>query len=86
MPRISTFYGIVIMMFYNDHPPAHFHVKYGDHRARIEIDTLEYLTGKLPQRVRSLVMEWATMHRGELRRNWETAKEGKPLFQIDPLE
>ena len=30
MPTISTFYGIMVQMFFNDHRPAHFHVKYGD--------------------------------------------------------
>lgn len=29
MPRISAFYGIVVAMFYNDHPPPHIHVVYG---------------------------------------------------------
>lgn len=26
MPTISTFYGILIQMFWNDHAPPHFHV------------------------------------------------------------
>src|ERR1044072_5535364 len=33
MPRISSFYGIVIEMYYGDHPPHHFHARYGDRRA-----------------------------------------------------
>ena len=28
MPEISTFYGIIISMFFSDHNPPHFHVKY----------------------------------------------------------
>ncbi len=28
MPTISTFYGILVQMFWNDHPPPHFHVRY----------------------------------------------------------
>jgi hypothetical protein len=27
--EISRFFGIVVAMFYNDHPPPHFHVRYG---------------------------------------------------------
>jgi len=27
-PRISEFYGIVIEMYYGDHPPPHFHARY----------------------------------------------------------
>lgn len=40
MPEISRFFGIVIAMFYNDHPPAHFHVRYGSARAIVDIGTL----------------------------------------------
>ena len=29
MPEISRFYGIVISMYYDDHNPPHFHVRYG---------------------------------------------------------
>jgi Domain of unknown function (DUF4160) len=28
MPEISRFYGIVIQLYYADHPPPHFHVSY----------------------------------------------------------
>ncbi|MFB3041815.1 MAG: DUF4160 domain-containing protein [Candidatus Poribacteria bacterium] len=29
MPEISRFFGIVIAIYYRDHPPPHFHAKYG---------------------------------------------------------
>jgi len=28
MPVISRFYGILVMMYYQDHHPPHFHAKY----------------------------------------------------------
>lgn len=31
MPTISAFYGILIRMYFGDHPPPHFHVRYGEH-------------------------------------------------------
>jgi len=40
MPEISRFFGIVVFMFYNDHAPAHFHVRYGEHKATIAIKPL----------------------------------------------
>ncbi len=40
MPEISRFFGIVIAMFYNDHAPPHFHVRYGSQRAIVDIGTL----------------------------------------------
>ena len=39
MPEISRFYGIVIGMFYHEHRPPHFHVRYGEHEAVIRITT-----------------------------------------------
>jgi hypothetical protein len=35
MPRISSFYGITILMFFGDHHPPHFHARYGEYSARI---------------------------------------------------
>ncbi len=49
-PTISTFYGILIRMFFNDHPPPHFHARYGEFEATVEISTLEILEGELPRR------------------------------------
>ncbi len=43
MPTISAFYGILIRVFFNDHPPPHFHARYGEHEATIEIATLRSL-------------------------------------------
>lgn len=36
MPTISTFYGILIRMFFNDHPPPHFHARYGEFELRLK--------------------------------------------------
>ena len=33
MPTISTFFGMTVRMFFNEHPPAHFHVAYQRRRA-----------------------------------------------------
>ena len=78
MPEISRFLGIVITMYFNDHEPPHFHVRYGEFRATFAIDALELLQGELPPRVVGLVAEWAALHRFELRRNWTLlATEGK---------
>jgi hypothetical protein len=30
MPRICSFYGIIIWIYYNDHNPPHFHATYGE--------------------------------------------------------
>ena len=40
MPEISRFYGIVIQMYFGDHPPPHFHARYAGQSAKLDIDTL----------------------------------------------
>ena len=86
MPEISRFFGIIVAMYFDDHPPPHFHVRYGEHRAILEIDPVAVLAGRLPPRALGLVMEWATLHRDELEENWRRARELAPLNPIEPLE
>ena len=86
MPTISAFFGIVIRMFYNDHLPPHFHAEYGEYEALYAIDTLETIGGELPRRAHALVLEWTTMHRAELMANWDRAREGVPLRDVQPLD
>lgn len=88
MPRISSFYGIVIWMYHEEGPHpgrAHFHAEYGEHEASFDVETLELIAGRLPARARKLVVEWAEQHREELRSNWALAREHRPLQKIDPL-
>jgi hypothetical protein len=85
MPTISLFYGILIQMFWNDHPPPHFHVRYAEHKARIDIHTLELLSGDLPRRALVLVLEWAQEHRGELLEDWNLCVQNRPPTRIAPL-
>ena len=85
MPAISRFLGIIILMYYNEHNPPHFHVKYNEYRAVFSINELKLVEGELPQRVASLVLEWAFLHRDELLEDWNLASEKKPLKPIDPL-
>lgn len=86
MPEISRFLGIIITINYNDHPLPHFHVRYGDNKALISIQTLTLIEGKLPPRVLGLVTEWAALHRGELADDWNLARQDAPLNKIEPLE
>lgn len=70
MPTISTFYGILIRMFFNDHSPPHFHVEYGEFKATVDIHTLEIKCGVIPRRAQSLVLDWAKLHQHELIEDW----------------
>lgn len=85
VPRISAFYGIIIAMYFGDRPPPHFHAKYGEYEAQVEIATGEVLNGELPRRARALVEEWTDLHRAELMEDWERAVRQEPLRRIEPL-
>jgi hypothetical protein len=85
VPTICRFYGIVISMYHRDHPPPHVHVRYGEHRGRIDFTTGAVLSGDLPGRVVRMVVEWCELRRAELDVNWARAQEKLPLEQVDPL-
>jgi len=85
MPEISRFLGITIAMYFKEHAPPHFHVKYGSQRASFSISDLQLLEGKLPHRIVSLVLEWAFDHRDELMQDWERAARREELVEIEPL-
>ncbi len=71
MPEIARFYGIVIKLYFGDHPPPHFHAIYGESLGLVAIETLEMVEGDLPPRAKKLVTEWAMMNQSELLRMWE---------------
>jgi hypothetical protein len=85
MPELSCFLGIVIMMYFNDHNPPHFHAKYNEYRASITISNLSVLEGSLPPRILGIVMEWAEIHKEELINNWELLKNTGSYNKIAPL-
>lgn len=85
MPTISSFYGIVIQMYWNDHAPPHFHALYAEHAASINITTLELIKGTMPRRALALVLEWAQEHRDELMEDWELCVRGQAPRRIRPL-
>jgi Domain of unknown function (DUF4160) len=73
-------------MYYNDHPPPHFHVRYNQQKAIIDIKNLSILEGKLSPKVLGLVIEWAALHQTELLENWQLARQNRPLNPVRPLE
>ena len=86
MPEIARFYGIIIQMYFGDHPPPHFHAIYGGHKAIIDIETLALIEGQLPPRARGLVIEWGTIHQKELRQAFQQAALLQPPAKIAPLD
>ncbi len=85
MPVISSFYGILIYMYWNEHSPPHFHAKYGEYEALISIRNFSLLEGKLPPKALALVVEWTSIHQDELLKNWDLGIEEKTFNKIAPL-
>lgn len=85
MPEISRFYGIIVTMFINEHNPPHFHIRYDDYRAIVEINDGR-ITGSLPPRAQRLIEEWLELHKNELLENWELLRRGEQFKRIKPLE
>ena len=72
-------------MYYNDHAPPHFHARYGEFEATIDIANREIIEGELPVRALNLVQEWAMIHTEELLEDWRLCREHTAPTKIDPL-
>jgi hypothetical protein len=82
MPEIARFYGIIIKLFFGDHPPPHFHAVYGEDVGLFNIETLEMIEGDLPNRAKKLVIEWAKTYKGELKEMWDKQE----FHKLPPLD
>jgi hypothetical protein len=82
MPRIASFDGLVVKIYFNDHPPPHVHVYAGRighpgvQAARFSIDTGEMIVGKLPSAKITTVTSWCEQHRDALNADWRRARLG----------
>jgi len=86
VPVISTFFGIVIRMYYQEHEPGHFHAEYQGQSA-----VFDFAGNLLRGGIRSgtavrLIRDWAAQHRVDLEANWGNMKAGRALERIAPLE
>jgi Domain of unknown function (DUF4160) len=86
LPTIAYFLGIAVRMFFNDHDPPHFHVRYQGFRARVRIADGEVIDGRLPPAAGRIVKEWTDLRRNALMRDWRLAKLEQPLERIEGLE
>ena len=86
MPELSRFYGIIIRMYYADHPPPHFHAVYQGEQVKVNINALAVMEGKMAGRATALVLEWAALHQADLQRAWELASTNREPFKIPPLD
>lgn len=85
MPEICRFLGIVIYMYWGDHPLPHFHARYGTYELLVEIET-GVVRGEFPKRALRAVLDWLDENKAELLEDWLLAQLRKPLKSIAPLE
>jgi len=85
MPTISEFFGIYIQIMFLDHNPPHFHAKYGNQKVIIEIES-GIVKGEMSERALRLIFEWKDLHKDELIKAWEKAKNGEQPNKIEPLK
>jgi phosphomannomutase len=85
MSEVSRFYGIIVRMYWGDHPPPHFHARYGSEEVQVRIDPVGLLRGHLPPRILAMVVQWAALHREELLADWYLAQGGQCLNPIEGL-
>ena len=85
MPIISSFYGIKITMYYDDHNPPHFHAEYSGQEALFNLTDGVFMKGYLPSKEARLVLAWYEIHKDELIDNWHRLINGKLHTKIEPL-
>ena len=85
MPEISRFLGIVVYMYWGDHPLPHFHALYGQYEVLVEIET-GVVRGEFPKRALRAVLDWLDINQTALMEDWALAQQRKPLKPIAPLE
>ena len=88
MPALSTFYGIIVYMYFMDnkqHKLPHIHAKYQGDEVIVSIPEGEVLEGKIPPSKMKLLRAWVEIHRDELVADWELAVSGEQPYKIEPL-
>ncbi|WP_090540121.1 DUF4160 domain-containing protein [Nitrosomonas sp. Nm132] len=85
MSVISRFLGIIIVMYWEDHAPPHFHARYSEYEITVNILN-GVVEGKFPKRALGHVLEWYELHKSELIKNWELCQKSETPKAIEPLE
>jgi len=82
VPEICRFFGIIITMYFNEHNPPHFHVRYNELEAQFDMVEGAFCEGALPSKQSRLVLAWFEIHKDELLDLWNT----RSFKKIKPLE
>ena len=87
MPAVSSFYGIIVYMYFFDtdrHHKPHIHAQYSSQEVLIEIPNGEVLSGEIQRNKMKLIQAWIEIHKEELMTNWDLAVDGHTVNPIEP--
>lgn len=71
MPVLQRFGNVSVLMYFDDHPPPHVHVKLADGR-ECTVDLAEMsLTGRVRAREIRMVLSWIEAQRAFLLQQWQ---------------
>jgi hypothetical protein len=82
VPVVSLFFGIVVRMYHDEHPPPHFHAAYQGFEAFVRIEDGEIVHGALPRNAARIVRQWALDRQEELMANWRRGELLLPMEMI----
>jgi len=80
VPRIASFQGLVVKLYFGDHPPPHVHIYAGRvghpgvQAARFSVDTSELIDSTLPAAKLAAATTWCRRHREALSADWGRAQ------------
>jgi hypothetical protein len=80
VPRIASFQGLVVKLYFGDHPPPHVHIYAGRvghpgvQAARFSIDSGDLIDGTLPAAKLAAATTWCRRHREALSADWGRAQ------------
>ncbi|MBI5130904.1 MAG: DUF4160 domain-containing protein [Rhodopseudomonas palustris] len=83
MPVVAMVDGVKIEFYPDEHPPPHFHARYAEYVAQIEIRTGKVLRGSLPPAKIGRVRAWTASHYINLMNAWTAVEELRKPEKID---
>ncbi len=86
MPVVSTFFGIIVRMYYEGYNPPYIPVEFQGNKAVLNFCG-NILKGELGSRTAlKLVREWIDLCATELTEDWDAAVHGQAIKRIDLLD
>jgi hypothetical protein len=74
MPVIGKIDGIVLRMFFGDHPPPHFHATINEYSGLFSISSGKVITGNMKIKDQKLVESWMNNREKLLMKMWNSQK------------